>query len=333
MRHPLGPYLVVLTLSVSNTARSVECHPASGISSCVDANALWLAPGSARWLSLSSPETTSPGRVGFALATQRATKPLRLVVPSQADDGREVQVIRAYTEQDLELSIGLTTDLELGLSFPVVSRQTGAGSQGLTAQASAPLDPVAERDPRLSVARRLRLSESVNLKPRLELALPFGNRAAFASFGTTTFAPALPVHLKLGRFASVAEAGLRARAGVDLGSVHFGSQALFALGVSFEILSQQLLTLNAEAFLLPSLSQASSARGERAGIQTTLLPAEYLFSLRSRPQADAPWSVAVAAGGGLALSTEDSAVGTERFMAPTTPALRLLAEVRYAPSD
>jgi hypothetical protein len=230
------------------------------------------------------------------------------------------------------LAAGLGRKLELGLSLGLILRQRGAGSAGLSAQNGPGLTPSAERDPRLSLAYALALGGQVWLKPRLALAVPLGDTTAYASSGAFTVAPALPLGWVHDRFAAAGELGLRLRPAVELGSVRWGSQAELGLGVSVDVLPNRWLAFAAEGFALASLIGSDTARASALGIESDVLVAEWLLSARSFPETGAPWSLALGAGGGVAASTQTTRGDVEHFIAPTSPGLRLLAEVRYAPA-
>lgn len=326
---------LLLGLATANSAHAqgAECRPDNGTTPCIDANSLWLATGAAHWFTLPEPVALARGKVGLSVVAQVLFRVLSAELPSPALEGREVRLVERVLEEDLLLAVGLGSDLELGLVLPVILHQRGTGSAGLTSQRADPLDPTATRDPRVSLAYAATLTRSLGVKPRLELGLPLGDRSAYASAGSVTFAPGLPVEWRLGPFAAGAELALRLRRSVELGSVRWGSQASSTLALSLDLLPNQGALLGVELFLLPSLVNASSARARALSVETRLLPAEWLVSLRTRPSADEPWTAALAAGAGLALSSESSPAGSQRFVAPTSPGLRLLAEVRYAPRD
>jgi hypothetical protein len=254
-------------------------------------------------------------------------------VPSPDPNGREVKLVERVLEEDLLLAFGLGRALELGLTLPVILHQTGAGAAGLTSQSGGPLDASAERDPHASLAYAHQFVTGLGVKPRLELTLPLGNRSAYASSGNVVVAPALPLEWQRGAFALGFELGLRLRPSVELGTLRWGSAGSIVLGLSVELLPSELLALSAESFLLPMLGEASSERARAQAIETLLLPAEWLCALHSRPIRDQPWTVALAAGAGLALSRSSSPAGEDRFLAPGSPGLRLLAAVRYAPDQ
>jgi OOP family OmpA-OmpF porin len=334
MLRRVGRALALLaSLATAGAAEATECRPANGTSPCIDADSLWLATGAAHLLTLPEPVALEPGQVGLALAVQLLERVLTVDLPSPVPEGREVRLVDQVITEQLLLAAGLGHHFELGLSLSVVLRQSGTGSAGITSQRGDPLDPTATRDPRVSLAYAAALTPSLGVKPRLELALPLGNKSAYASAGSVVLAPALPIQWRLGPFAASAELALRLKQSVELGSLRWGSQAVTALGLSLEVLPRELVEIGAELMLLPSLGNASSARGAALGVETSLLPAEWLLSVRSRPRTDEPWTLALAAGAALALSSQSSATGEQRFVAPTGPGLRLLAEVRYTPRD
>lgn len=312
------------------TARATNCNPGTGISPCLDANAFWLTPGDARFFSLPRGRVLPAGGVGLSFAAQALWRPLRLGVPSPNDTGRDVELVERAIEQDTLLAIGLGGHLELGLALPVILRQTGSGSQGLTSQTAAPIESTAARDPRISLAAAFG-NGGIGIKPQVTFALPFGSTEAYASAGHVVIAPTLPVSLHHGRFEHALALGARFVPSVDIGSQRIGSQASVALGTSFDILGRELLALCAEGFISQSLAETQSERARLLGVKTRLVSAEYLVSLRSRPRSDEPWTIALGAGSAIAMARQSSAAGHETFVAPPGPGLRLVAEVRYAP--
>jgi hypothetical protein len=326
--------LVLLSsVATAGTARGEECRPANGTTPCIDANSLWLATGAAHLLTLPEPTALPRGKVGLTLAAQLLKRVLTVDLPSPAPEGREVRLVEQVLEHDLLLAAGLGNRFELGLALAVILRQSGTGSEGLTSQRGDSLDKAATRDPRLSLGYAAALTPSLGVKPRLELSLPLGNRSAYASTGSVVLAPAFPAQWRFGPATASAELALRLRRSVELGSIRWGSQAVTTLGLSLEVLPHELAVLGAELLLFPSLVDASSARAKTLALETRLLPAEWLLSVRSRPHADEPWTAALAAGAGLALSSDSSPAGERRFVAPTSPGLRVLAEVRYTPAE
>jgi hypothetical protein len=244
-----------------------------------------------------------------------------------------VALVDFVLDQDLSLALGLGAEFELGMSLPVILRQRGTGTLGISSQRGVPLEPTAERDPRLGVARAMSISGTLRAKPRAELAIPAGITRAFASAGAVTLAPGMALEWTLGAVSIGADLALRLRPSATLGSARLGSQAQLALGVSYDVFEQPLLAIGVEAWLAPSLIETTSGAGRASGVETTYLPAEWLLSVRSHPEPRAPWSIALGAGAGLALSHETWNGDTIHFLGPTTPSLRALVEIRYAPTE
>lgn len=330
LRRLAGLAALTSALSATFAANASDCRPGNGVSPCLDANALWLTTGDARFFSLPSGRVLGAGHVGLAFAASAAWRPLWLNVPSSNADGRDVELVERRVEEETLLAVGLGKSLELGLALPVVLHQSGSGSQGITSQNGAALDGTGERDPRVSLSLGLHFG-ALRLKPRIGVALPLGSTDAYASAGAFTFAPAVPLAFRHGRFEHAVELGLRLRPSVEIGGVRVGSEATLAGGSSYAILRNELLVLCAEIFFLPSLVDNQAAKAKSFEANSTLLAAEYLISVRSRPSVHDPVTIALGAGSALALSRQSSPAGDERFVAPGGPAFRLLAEVRYAP--
>jgi hypothetical protein len=310
--------------------RAGDCNSKTGVSQCFDANALWLTAGDARFFSIPRGNVLPAGQVGLAVAAQALWRPLRLTVPSANDSGRDIELVKRSIEQDTLFAIGLGAHLEIGVALPVVLHQTGSGSEGITSQSAAPLQSIAVRDPRVTLSAGLG-NANFGVKPEVTLALPFGDVDAYASAGRAVIAPALPFTLRHGRFEHALAIRARFAPSVQIGSVRVGTQASVALGTSFDILGRELLAVCAEGYVSQSLVESQSERARAFGVTTRLLSAEYLISLRSRPSPDEGWTVAAGAGSALALARESSPLGDESFVAPPGPALRVVAEVRYAP--
>jgi hypothetical protein len=322
---------VALSAAAMRPARALECKPQTGVSPCLDSNSLWLTPGASYFYAIPSARVAAARHVGFGLAVQGQFGALELVVPSPDPDGRSAKVVDRIVEEDVLISAGLGSGLELAMTLPLISYQRGAGVAALGAQRAAPIDRTAVRDPRASLGYAIALGAGFGVKPLLRLTLPLGDRESYASAGSLGVAPALPLEWHRDRWVAAALVGARLRPAVDFGAARWGSQAEFAAGVSFDVLGRERLRLGLEGWVLPSLVEATSARAREAGIDTTLFPAEWLGSLRASPGPRDPWSLSVGAGGGLALSTQSVSGVHGRFLAPTSPSLRLLIELRYAP--
>ena len=323
-------WLAFAGVLLSLPARAQSCSTAGGYSRCFDANALRLAPGASRWLSLPGAAALPAFNVGFAYAVEARFGVLSADVPGSAADGRTLKLVEAAVEQTLLLTLGLGRGFEGSLTVPFISYQRGAGPEALDSQNGSALPHNAERDPSIGLAHAIVLAGNVGLKPRVELSLPLGSRDAYASSGGVGIYPSLPLVWSPGRFALAVELGLRLRPSAEIASVRMGSQALFALGASYVAVRRYLL-LGLEAYLLPSLLDNTSQRAAALGIETRVLQSEWLASARSLLDADESFSLTLAAGTSLPLSWEHSGSTSRHFVAPASPAARLMLELRYAP--
>ena len=311
-------------------ARAQSCTSAGGYSRCFDANALRLAPGASRWLSLPGAAALRAGTVGFAYAVEARFGVLSADVPGSRADGRTLELVEAAVEQNLLLTLGLGRGFEASLAVPFILYQRGAGPDALDSQNGSSLPQNAERDPSIGLAHAVALSANLGLKPRVELSLPLGSRDAYASSGGVGLYPSLPIVWSPGRFALAVELGLRLRPSAEIASVRLGSQALFAVGASYAAVRRYLL-LGIEAYVLPSLIDNSSQRAAALGIETSVLQSEWIASVRSLLDADESFSLTLAAGASLPLSHERSVTTSRNFVAPGSPAARALLELRFAP--
>lgn len=326
-----GALALLATLSASAAwAGDTVCRPASHLSPCIDAEALWTAPGDSRFVAIASTTPTPRARVALGVQGQYLWRPLVASVPSPHQAGREVRLVESALDQTLLLEGGLGRGLSVGLSMGVALIQRGSGIEGLTSRNGAPLARTAPRDARLS----LTLSESVGrwfgVEPRVVIVIPVGDQTAFAGGSGLSAAPAVALEARAGRFSLGADLGLRLRRSVDFGTARWGSQASLAVGMRWE-LKQRSLWVTAEAFTLPSLTDPNSELGRALGIRTRLIPGEWLASLGIRPDPESQWSVRLGAGSGLLLSKEGRGGTVRVYAGPTSPRLRALIGVFYVP--
>lgn len=326
--------LAVVLLAVatySTSAAAVDCSPPSGNSPCLDGNTLWRAPGQSRWLSIAGARSTAPGNYSFEVQAQLLSRPLTLEVPGPTAGPREIRVVESAIDHTWLLAFGLGNGWDLGAVVAVALWQRGSGIEGITAARGAALDSTATRDPRVTVGRSLRLAASLHAKARVDVSLPLGDTDGLASAGAFTLAPALAAEWRLGRVQLGADVGVRLRRAVELGTARFGSAASVAVGASAELVEQRRLWVAVEWLAQPSLVDATSHAGRKLGVDYTLVPSEWLASVGARPAAAEPWFLVVGAGSGLALSAEQRDRLRYDIVAPTTPKLRAIVAVRYAP--
>jgi hypothetical protein len=305
-------------MAASARGAPVDCDPPSGISTCIDANAVWLPAGRPRFATIAPAQPTPDGAYAFGAALSYLSRPIVLVAPSPDPEGREIRVVDDRIDATLLWAYAPTARLELSLATPFVLHQTGAGAEGVTSQSAPPLTRTASADPRFGIGYAIANRDELALKAQAELSLPLGDRHLYAGEGSFVLAPSIAASLRIAPFFAGSQLGARIRRSVPLADASFGSQAVAALGVGVEILPREQLSFGVEAIALPSLVAQDRARGD-----ARLMPAEWLASLRSVPLTDPALILQLAGGTGLPLS------GGELDL--TSPRVRLLAAVRYAP--
>jgi OmpA-OmpF porin, OOP family len=332
----LPPALLALALTsalvLPRLAAAADCSPQSRVSTCIDADNLWHRPGSSQLMSVGSTALTAPGQLGFGLMASFQKKPIVLRLPSAEPGGTDASAIDNQANATLLWTFGVIKGLELDVAAPVTLYQDGVGATPLTQQAPSPLVRSTIRDLRLGAAYALVpreggfATDGLAVTARFDVALPTGDKDVFAGGRTATAAPSLVVDYRFGRVYIGAEAGVRARGGVEIAGTTIGTQAYEALGVSVNVLQDELLSVGAEAFSLQGFDRPHSLSRQNGALiegdaRPILAPTEWLASLRSAPFRGGDFAFHV--GGGTSIPLTDSNV--------TAPAFRLVAGVRYAP--
>ncbi len=323
---------IALSLVLGHTAsvEASDCQVERGFDRCLDASTLLLQPGASRWLGLPSATVLAPGRVGLALAVQTQYRSLRAELPGPSAEGRSIGLVQRSTDQALLLAAGLRHGFELDFVLTTVVDQRGAGPAALSDQNGPVLPRSAVRDPHVALTRAFPLGPELGVKARVDFGLPFGDSDAFSSSGALTAFPAVAAEWRPSAFAFGAEIGLQLLPSRDLGAARSSSRASFAAGASC-IAIERWLELSVEGFVRPALADSSSRWGRALGVRTRLVQSEWLASARTRLDPAETWSLALAAGGGVPLSTESSAGARQGFVAPLSPSARWLVELRYVP--
>ena len=70
-------------------AADTDCTPASGVSTCVDASALWVPAGRARFFGVAPGRASELELFAFGAAFVYSNRPIVLVAPSPDPEGRE----------------------------------------------------------------------------------------------------------------------------------------------------------------------------------------------------------------------------------------------------
>lgn len=334
----VGALLVGLGLLLSEPAQADACAPPSGLAPCFDANSLWLPAGPAAFMTLPDTRVNDPGKINLGFTSELLRGPVRAHVTSPDSGGRDVRVVDYALDASLFFTIGAFKDFQLSLTLPTRVYQNGAGADGVASQSAPPIAQQALRDPRLGVAYSLDdvlARPGVGLRLAADVSVPLGNQAVFAGERSLVLQPSVTFGWQLTPFALRASFGARVREAVEFGDVRLGNQGLFAFGAGIDALAPGLLFFSLEALALPPLAsnRASTANSALSGV--TLFPAEWLFAVHSSLRPSSQWSLSIAAGTGLPLSSETrhSSTGssTVYFLAVTEPEWRALIAVRFAP--
>ncbi len=340
MRTPIpswiGACLGVALSTASADALATDCDPASGISTCFDADNVWFH-ATGRFIGVAGAEIPDEGALALGVLASYVDRPVLLRAPSPDPEGRDIAVVRDALGLTLAYEFGLTDRLTIGAATPMVLYQRGAGAEGATSQSAPPLGSTAVRDPRASVgylfAGAGRAARFRSLA-RLELALPLGDSQLFAGSGGFTLAPSVAFSARQGAFYGTGEMGARIRRSAAFATARLGSALHTGVGVGVEVLGE-LLAFELEGYLLPVLSEQPGRENKTSSTRDgVLVPAEWALSACSTPVADL--AVFLGGGTGLALSSETresaSEAKSESFAGVTTPRFRLFAGVRYAPA-
>ena len=321
----------------ARVASAAECADNAQFSACFDANSLWLPAGPASFLSMPDTRVIKPGELGFGTATELLHQPVVLRAPSPDRGGRSIEVLQYALDVSYFLSFGLLRNLEVSMLASLRVRQSGAGAGGIESQSAPALSHNAVRDPRVGVAYSFDDAISVQglgLRLAVDATLPLGVRDPFANERSFVVMPNATFGFEHRPLRLGAVLGVRLRQSVDFGGVTLGNQGFVALGVAAAVIPRWL-SLSAEIFGLPSLSDSRSSAESSRVTRARLFPAEWLAGVHSAFGSEGPWTLSVAAGSGLPFSSEtrESSSGPETnyFTGLTTPDFRSLAIVRFAP--
>lgn len=336
-RGPRSPRALLASVALASSvfasvpaAQAQDCQPKTGLSTCIDADNLWVHAGGGAFFSIGPTLTTPAGKSAFGLTVSYLSRPIGLRVASPDPGGTVIYAIDNAVDTTFLWALGVTDRLDLTLALPVTVYQDGAGVADVLGSVDE-LSRSVVRDGRLGVSFALlprpRSGPETGLAvtSRLQFALPFGAREAFASTGAMVTVPSIAADYRVGPVVIAAEIGGRFRPDRKLAGAEVASQLSGALGVSVDVLPGRLLTASAEAFALYTIAtQAPSvSAGDDVEAGPPLVPAEWIASLSSAPVLGG--DVVFALGGGSFIPTGDGA-------SLTTPRFRLDLSVRYAPT-
>lgn len=330
----------LLSLSVLWSRRSAasDCDNPH-FSTCFDANALWIPAGRASFFSMPDTRVIVPGQFGFGAAAEILHQPVALRAASSDADGREIQVLESAVDASYFLAFGLVRNLEASMLASTRLYQSGAGAGSVASQSAPALSHNAVRDPRVGLAYSFDSALALRgfgLRLAVDLTLPLGARDPFANERSFVVMPHATLGYRYGALQFSAAFGARLRQAVDFGGVKFGNQGFLAFGAAAALLPGWL-ALSAELFGLPALSDSRGNAASPLVSSARLFPAEWLVGAHSALGQSGPWTLSIAGGGGIPLSSEtrESSSGpeTSRFLGATAPDFRAVMSVRFSPAE
>jgi OOP family OmpA-OmpF porin len=329
--------------TLARTARADNC-PSQLVSGCINDDNLWPHAGASHFLTLGGTETTARGEVGFGLYTTYLSRPIVL-----GSNGGGVQGVTDYAVDNqingnFMFAYGVSDRLELDAILPVTFSQTGTGTSTVTG-ASTGLQTTGMRDLRFGFAYALVPRRRVDseahehgdlprpsvwsLTGRVEISAPTGDSSGFGSDGNAVWSPSLTADYRRGPWFAGSEIGLRLRPTQEIDGARIGSQAFIGLGLGRDVLAHELLSVTAEAYVLPTFAEQHglSVPEGAVGIESSpdgqyIAPAEWMLSVRSAPLFGG--DLQLQAGGGGSIPFSDAAP-------ITNPRFRFALSVRYAP--
>jgi hypothetical protein len=335
--------IVVCLLVDVRHAEGSECDRTGASSTCIDADALWLRAAPTRLISVPNGRVLSARRMSSGLAISYLSRPIVTKASSPAPDGREVAVVRNAFVATWLWAFGLGLGTEVSGELPLTLHQQGSGASALVSQDASPLPATALRDPKLGIGVDVFESSSHDLgaglgpltgRFDLGIALPLGQKDRLAGSGSAVLAPEATTTLRFGRSFIAVSVGLRWRQPARLSGARLGTAAQGKLGAGVDLLEHQRLTASVEAWALPELGSQTRRLPDGSTIRATLVPAEWLLSLRSMPMREQGLSLQIGGGAALPLSEErrHDAAGrpTEQmFSGMTACAFRVVFVARY----
>lgn len=311
------------------SADAAECTEDDTLSTCLDADNLWVRPGAGPFLTVGPTDTLAPGQASFGLLASYLSRPVVLTVASANPEGTEVYAIDNAVDATFLLAVGITERFELGAAVPVALYQDGGGI-GDVLGAEDELPRSAIRHVRFSAEYALLahprggVRDGLALVPRLELAVPTGDPRAFVRARGVTFVPSLAAEYLRGKLRVGAEVSARLRGESELAGAVIGSQLGLSAGASYAVLDRELLRLGAEGFALYTLADQAPPLADRTDFESgpALVPAEWMLTATTAPFYGGDLGFVL--GGGGPIPVAESA-------ALTAPRFRFELGVRFAP--
>ena len=320
--------LLTIAIALSPARALADC--ASHTSTCIDADTFWPRPGPSTFTFVGSAETTARGQFGLGMVVSYLRRPVVLVAPSTDPAGLRIDAVDHVVDTTYLWSYGVADRADLFAALPTTVYQTGSGASALAAQTTQDMPHTVLRDARLGVSYALTSREPpFGAAARLEIALPTGDEQSFAGDRSVVGIPSFAADFRRGPWLLAAEVGARLRRTANLLGARVGSQLWLGLGAGVHVVQPQTLSVLVEAFALPTFAEQRREAydfAQRTYVEWSrgqpLVPAEWALSIRSVPVPNGDFSIALAGGGRLPL-TSDPGI--------TTPVYRFSLVLRYAP--
>jgi hypothetical protein len=321
----------------ASAATATSCG-APLVSTCIDDDNVWPHAGSSHFLTVGATNTLEAGQVGFGVVTSYLSRPLTLRAATPGPGGSIDDVIDNQVNSSFLWSYGVARRLELDVVLPVTFGQSGTGASPITgATSQTSLSRTAMRDMRFGLTYTFlarppvdpaqHRADGFGLAGRFEMSAPTGDTGEFATNGTGVWAPGVAADYRYAQLLVGGEVGARIRPTQEFEGATIGSQAVVAVGASWDVLRNDMLTLGGEAFALPTFAEQHAVDGGVGihGLASTpngryIAPAEWMLSARTAPIFGGAFEIQVAGGGPIPFSSD----------AVTNPRFRFSLSIRYA---
>ncbi len=206
--------LAIVLLCGPAIADENPCQPSDGLSTCIASDNLWPYGGGGRWLS-QAPTSTVPGGAAFGFVNSYLHRPIGLVVASPDPAGTRVFAVEHALSATLLTAVGVNRWLHLDLAMPMMLFQEGASKADVVGSDQAlPRSAVGDLRFGSHVVLLPNRPAGVGLAVRFQMTAPTGQRDAFVSSPSASFAPGVSADCTLGALSL----------GVDVGQYTPGSK-------------------------------------------------------------------------------------------------------------
>lgn len=328
----------VASVALANSPARAECDARPEASTCLTSDSMWPTPGPQRFAFLPVTEVASPGKFSVALVSTYQKSPIVLRVPTPGPSGTEAPAIDDQVGTTLVTSFGIVDRTELYIAIPGTLYQTGGGSNAVSGRAAPSTSSL--RDPRLGGAFALVPRRSpaglFALTAYGDVQVPTGSTTDFAGEKGFVFSPTIAADLRFaGRVTIAAGTGARLRpVSQSFFGERQGTQVLFGLGGTVDILAPEVLSIGVEARPIFGIDARSDVEQDRFGLSTSssrsLFGGEWLASVHTSFHG---FSILAGGGGTLPFETGLIGIGRMRFVLGVAYAGGVAAAPQPPPSE